>query len=223
MPTSAAISSATGRPLVLKMSMSLDGFVAGPDGEADWIFRSSGGADSLEWVLDTLGSAGVHLMGSRTWRDMAAFWPYSGMPLAAPMNAVPKVVFSRSALQDGAGQVSRALEEAQTRNASRHGIAPTDAVLRSWMEPTVASGDLVEEIRKLKQQPGQFILAHGGTRFARSLVAAGLVDEYRLGIHPVLLGRGQALFADLPTPLDLRLVSSTRFESGVMGVVYRPA
>ncbi|WP_245747166.1 dihydrofolate reductase family protein [Frateuria terrea] len=166
------------RKLVLKMSVSLDGFVAGPEGEADWIFRSSGGADSTGWLLDTLRGADVHIMGSRSYRDMAAFWPFSEMPIAAPMNDIPKVIFSRTGL--GWAQenpVSRSLAEARVRNAERLGVVPTAAVLESWAEPTVARGDLAEEIRRLKAQPGGYILAHGGARFARSLVASGLIDE----------------------------------------------
>ncbi len=215
---------ATKRKLVLKMSVSLDGFVAGPDGEIDWIFRTSGG-DSMEWVLDTLREAGVHIMGSRSYHDMAAFWPYSDMPLAPPMNEIPKVIFSRTGIRDGirADWTSPALAEAKARNAERHGVTPTAAVLRSWAEPVVARGDLAEEILRLKEQPGNFILAHGGARFARSLVASGLIDEYRLGIHPVVLGRGQPLFSGLRSPVDLRLVSATNFESGVVGAVYQPA
>ena len=69
-----ATAAATNRKLVLKMSVSLDGFVCGPDGEIDWIFRTMGGR-SREWVVDTLRNAGVHIMGSRTYYDMAAFWP----------------------------------------------------------------------------------------------------------------------------------------------------
>lgn len=212
------------RKLVLKMSVSLDGFVAGPDGEADWIFRSSGGADSTEWLLETLRGAGVHIMGSRSYRDMAACWPYSDMPIAAPMNDIPKVVFSRTGL-DGAQehQVSRSLAEARARNADRQGATPTAAVLRSWVEPTVARGDLAEEIQRLKEQPGGYILAHGGTRFARGLVASGLIDEYRLAIHPVVLGRGQPLFSQLHRPVDLRLASMATFASGVVAAVYQPA
>lgn len=219
-----AIPTATTRKLVLKMSVSLDGFVAGPDGEIDWIFRTSGG-DSMGWVLDTLREAGVHIMGSRSYYDMAAFWPCSDMPLAAPMNEIPKVVFSKTGIGDGTrvDWTSPALAEAKARNAERRGVTPTAAVLRSWAEPTVARGDLAEEILRLKEQPGNFILAHGGARFARSLVASGLIDEYRLGIHPVVLGRGQPLFSGLRSPVDLRLISATSFESGVVGAVYRPA
>ena len=67
------------RKLMLKMSISLDGFVSGPNGEIDWIFRTAGG-DSTEWTVDTIRQAGAHLMGSRTYYDMAAFWPYSDSP-----------------------------------------------------------------------------------------------------------------------------------------------
>ena len=74
--------------------------------------------------------------------------------------------------------------------------------MRSWADPTVARGDLAEEVVRLKEQPGNFILAHGGAGFARSLVASGLIDEYRLVIHPVVLGRGQPLFSGLRSPVD---------------------
>jgi len=216
---------ASQRKLVLKMSVSLDGFVCGPDGEADWIFRSSGGADSTAWLLDTLGAAGVHILGSRSYADMAAFWPFSALPIAPAMNALPKVIFSRSGIADGTlgGQVTRALADAQARNAHQQGVTPSAAVLQSWAEPAVASGDLAEEILRLKAQPGNYILAHGGARFARSLAASGLVDEYRLAVHPVVLGRGQALFSGLDSPRDLRLVSATPFASGAMALVYQPA
>ncbi|KRE96764.1 hypothetical protein ASG87_15690 [Frateuria sp. Soil773] len=220
-----ATAAASQRKLVLKMSVSLDGFVCGPNGEADWIFRSSGGADSTAWVLDTLRGAGVHIMGSRSYHDMAAFWPYSEMPIAPPMNDIPKIIFSRSGLKEGAHAdgTTAAFAEAKARNAERHGATPTAAVLESWANPTVTSGDLAEEILRLKEQPGNYILAHGGASFAQSLAASGLIDEYRLGIHPVVLGQGKPLFSALRNPVDLRMVSATPFASGVMALVYRPA
>jgi dihydrofolate reductase len=219
-----ATASATKRKLVLKMSVSLDGFVCGPNGEADWIFRTQGD-DSTASVVETLRDAGVHIMGSRSYYDMAAFWPFSNLPFAPPMNDIPKVIFSRNGLKDAArAETTRALADAKAHHTRKQpGVTPTAAILKSWAEPIVASGDLAEEILRLKVQPGNFILAHGGARFARSLVATGLVDEYRLGIHPVVLGQGQSLFSGLPSPVDLRLISLTSFAAGVVGAVYQPA
>jgi dihydrofolate reductase len=220
-----ATATATKRKLVLKMSVSLDGFVGGPNGELDWIFRTMGG-DSTAWVVDTLRNAGVHIMGSRTYYDMAAFWPYTDSPLAPAMNDTPKVIFSRSGIKDGSvvDRTTRALADAKNDHIGpRTGATPTAAILRSWAEPRVARGDLAEEVVRLKGQPGNFVLAHGGAGFARSLVASGLIDEYRLVIHPVVLGRGQPLFSGLHSPVDLRLISATPFGSGVVAATYQPA
>lgn len=201
---------ATNRKLVLKMSVSLDGFVAGPNGELDWIFRTAS-EDSGAWVLNTLREAGTHVMGSRSYYDLASFWPFSDLPMAPPMNDIPKVIFSRSGIKDG------------TQANRKSSVTPTAAVLQSWAEPTVASGDLAKEILRLKEQPGNLILAHGGSRFAQGLVASGLIDEYRLVIHPVILGHGLPLFAEVRDPVDLRLISVTPFSAGVVAAVYHPA
>jgi len=80
--------------LILKMSVSADGFVGGPKGEIDWIFATFS-PDAAQWTIDTLWNAGLHLIGSRTYHDMAAWWPTSTEPFAPPMNEIPKAVFSR--------------------------------------------------------------------------------------------------------------------------------
>jgi dihydrofolate reductase len=145
--------------------------------------------DSTAWVVDTLWQSGTHIMGRNTYEDMAAHWPSSTAVFAEPMNSIPKVVFSGS------------LKEA------------------SWPETRVADGDLASEIARLKQEPGKDILAHGGARFVQSLSRLRLVDEYRLLIHPVVLGRGLPMFTDA---VNLRLVSTTAFSGGVVAHVYRP-
>lgn len=180
------------RKVILKMSVSIDGFVSGPDGEMDWVFRSLDD-DTTTWIVDTLWQAGVHLMGSVTYHAMAAHWPSSTEKFAPPMNQIPKIVFSKS------------LKEA------------------TWTDSTILSGDLAHEIARLKQQPGKDLLVHGGARFAQSLSALGLIDEYRLVVHPVALGRGLPLFGKLSQSIDLKLMSTTRFGSGVVANVYRPA
>ncbi len=204
------------RKLILKMSITLDGFVGGADGKIDWLFETID-EEARKWIADTIGQAGVHIMGSRTYADMAAYWPSSTDILAAPMNQIPKVVFSRT--KDAKFSVTtKALEDANRD-------APVDKVraAASWGQPRIASGDLGQEIKRLKEEPGNDIIAHGGAGFARSLVASGLIDEYQLLVHPVALGRGLAIFAELPKPLRLSLVSTTRFAGGAVAHILRPA
>jgi dihydrofolate reductase len=207
------------RQLILKMSISADGFVGGPNGEIDWIFKGYD-AGVTDWEVAILWQASAHLMGSRTFRDMAAYWPRSTEPFAPPMNEIPKVVFSRTG-SIGQATTTRALEDAiRLRTAAE---APAPSNLSSWTSPAIATGDLAEEIARLKQQDGKPLLAHGGAGFARSLVKEGLVDEYCLLVHPVALGRGLPIFSGLATPIDLKLVSATTFATGAVAHVYRPA
>jgi dihydrofolate reductase len=92
----------------------------------------------------------------------------------------------------------------------------------SWETAMKLTGDLATEIEVLKAQAGKPVLAHGGAAFARSLIATGLIDDYQLVVHPVALGRGLAIFSDLAEPLDLTLVTSTRFSSGAIANHYQP-
>lgn len=157
--------------LVLKMSMSLDGYVARTDGSNDWIFPSYSD-DATAWTVDTLRHASAHLMGSTTYRGMAAHWPNDDSAFAASMNSIPKIVFS----------------------ATMH-----DSI---WDETTFVDGDLATAIAELKQQQTDgYLLAHGGARFVRSLCRTGLIDEVRLLVHPVVLGSGERIFPE-PMDLD---------------------
>ena len=197
----------TMRKLVLKMSMSIDGFVCGPNREMDWHAktRSAGGAS---WVEKTLSQAGVHIMGSRTFRDMISYWPTSPLPMAVHMNELPKVVFSKSGKIDISHVTSatQSLTEVAQKNLS------------TWTTAPVAI-DLVSEIKKLKDQDGNYILAHGGATFVQSLIKHNLIDEYRLVIHPVILGKGMPIF-NLADQLYLKLESSTHLDGGVVANVY---
>lgn len=173
--------------LVLKMSVSLDGYVAPADGSTDWV-AAGGSADGLSWTAETVSNAGAHLMGAATYAAWAGYWPSASGPFARPMNEIPKVVFSNS-------------------------LTSAD-----WGETTIAAGDLAEAITQLKQEhPGGYLLAHGGARFARSLVQTGLIDEYRLVIHPVVLGAGERIFL---APLAIEPVSTTVFSGGAVAHVF---
>lgn len=173
--------------LVLKMSVSLDGYVAPIDGSSDWI-TAGDSDDALSWIVETVSDAYAHLMGATTYAAMAAYWPGASGPLAKPMNAIPKVVFSDSLASP------------------------------QWGETTIVAGDLAEAVTRLKQERSDgYLLAHGGARFARSLVGTGLIDEYRLVIHPVVLGAGERLF---PAPLTIEPTSTTVFSGGAVAHVF---
>jgi dihydrofolate reductase len=212
------------RKLVLKMSMSIDGFVGGPNGELDWMFETMDEAVTA-WIVGGLCQCDVHIMGSRTFRDMAAYWPTSTEAFAAPMNAIPKIVFSRTGLDADAKVTTQGLSDAM-RARPVPAVEADAATSGGWTTPIVASGDLAEEIARLKAEDGasgKDIMAHGGASFAQSLARSNLIDEYRLVVHPVALGKGLSLFGGLTAPLDMKLESATVFATGVVAQVYRPA
>ena len=211
------------RKLILKMSMSVDGFVCGPNDETRWIFDGFS-EETTDWLVKTVSAAGLHIMGSRTFQDMVNYWPTSHEPIAAPMNAIPKIVFSRKGLTGQAGGPTRALQDAGRAREARGDAAATEPVANAetWRAVPVRTGDLATEIAALKQQPGGDILAHGGVGFAQSLVATGLIDEYHLMIHPVVLGEGRSPFSSLAAPLRLHLIESTVFKTGTVAHLYRP-
>jgi dihydrofolate reductase len=180
------------RKVILSMSMSLDGFV-----KSD---RQHPGAlpedDELtQWRLDWMrGAAGAHLMGRTTYQEMSTFWPESEHPYAAPMNDIPKVVFSTT-------------------------LSDSDAI---WPSTRVARGDLATEIAAIKKEPGPDVIAWGGATFAAALVASDLIDEYRLAVQPVAVGSGQSLFGQLPAAQYLTLVEAKPFACGVVVHIYTP-
>jgi riboflavin biosynthesis pyrimidine reductase len=137
---------------------------------------------------------------------MLAYWPSSTEAFAARMNQFPKVVFSRSgrANRPGAGSTTAALRDA-TRASTANDVGASNTVsgnAAAWADSAVAAGEPVEEITRLKRQSGKDILAHAGASFAQSLVQHALIDEYRLLVHAVALGRGPPLFAALQGSLE---------------------
>jgi dihydrofolate reductase len=211
------------RKLILKMSMSLDGFVARPNGELDWMFANSS-PEGRAWTVAQISDASLHIMGAKTFRDMVAWWPYSQEVFAEPMNTVPKAVFTRkgaaSLAQTSTTQAINDANAALEKDGGKKKAADP-AVLKGWADAYVATGPIADEIARLKQQNGEPIIAHGGAGFARSLIATGLVDQYALAIFPVVLGKGLPIFTETAKRISLELVSSQAFPKGGIGNIYR--
>jgi dihydrofolate reductase len=174
--------------VVLQLGISIDGFVVYPPAEEH--------EEMVKWKVRSVSEAAVHVMGRVTYEGMAGHWPTSSSPFAAPMNDIPKVVFSST--------IQRA----------------------DWPESRIARGPLAQEIATLKDEVEDgVVLAHGGPSFARALTGAGLVDEYRVVLWPVIAGDqdGDRWFGDLAKPQALQLVEAVDFPDGSAARVYRPA
>lgn len=197
------INNSTMRKLIMKMSISIDGFVADPNGKADWIFRSSD-ETSRTWSLERSYDASLIIMGRKSFESMSSYWPTAPGPFAVPMNTIPKGVFTNSGYTGIHVPPGKELSAAET----------------SWAEAQVFDGDLTEEIKQLKAQEGKPILALGGAGFMRSLIATGLIDEYHLNTHPVVLGSGQPIFTGVQLPVDLKLIEAKSFPGGIVAHVY---
>lgn len=208
------------RKLILKMSISLDGFCSEPDpnGPQRWLFDTADD-ESNAWEISFIKEMGYHAMGHDTYKVMAGFWPVSTNVFAEVMNTIPKVVFTHKGLDPEDPTITpRAVEEAR-RNPKGKAI-PTDDVLRGWTHPRVAQGDLAEEVAKLKRESGKDIIAYGGATLAQSLVELDLVDDYRFLIHPVILGKGLPVFTKAREHMRLELVDQRRFPKGAVAHVY---
>ena len=199
------------RDLILKMFMSLDGFVGSTDGTLGALMPPPD-PEAKAWNAQRAWDTSLHIVGSRTFQMWAGYWPTSTDVFSAPMNQIPKAVFSR--------QGPAILETARAIQDKGGALQPG---AESWAQAYVASGDLVEEVTRLKAQDGKPMFAYGGVTFARSLIAHGLVDQLELAITPVVLGQGVSIFNELTQPRRLTLVSSKAFTKGTVVQVYRPA
>jgi len=149
--------------------------------------------ETQKFKVDELRATDALLLGRVTYEGFAAAWPgRKGDAFADRFNSMPKFVASRTL---------KKLE---------------------WNNSHLIKGDLAAEVSKLKQQPGQDIVIHGSPGLIRSLLPHDLIDEFRLLVYPLVLGRGKRLF-DEASQASLSLVESTAFSKGVVKLVYRPA
>ncbi|MEU6763988.1 dihydrofolate reductase family protein [Streptomyces sp. NPDC046853] len=185
------------RSVTYSMSVSLDGFIVGPDGGIDWTVPD---AEVFRFWIDELRGIGVHLMGRKLYETML-YWETadqdpslddSMLEWTALWKPLPKVVFSTtlSAVQGNARLVS---------------------------------GGLVEEIERLRAEPGEGDIAIGGATLAAEAAAADLIDEYQIMVHPVLVGGGIPYFAHRERQVNLELAETRTFNSKIVYLRYRVA
>ncbi|MEU5339449.1 MULTISPECIES: dihydrofolate reductase family protein [unclassified Streptomyces] len=183
------------RSVTYSMSVSLDGYIVGPDGNFDW---TAPDPEVFRFWIDEIRQVGVHLLGRRLYETML-YWETADQDQTlddadrewiALWNPLPKVVFSTtlSAVQGNA---------------------------------RLASGGLAEEIERLRAEPGEGDIAIGGATLAAEAAASGLIDEYQVIVYPVLVGGGTPFFPQDERRVDLELVETRALSSKVVYLRYR--
>ena len=182
------------RNIFLFMNVSLDGYHEAPGHDLSG-FHADDGFDAFS--PESSGEVDAILLGRNTYEMMRAFWPTEQAKQTAPeiaafFDKMPKYVATHGAYEPG------------------------------WSKVMVLSGDVIGQIRALKEQPGKTIIMFGSNTLCVSLLEAGLLDELQIMVNPVLFGAGTSLFAGLPSHIRLKLTDSRTFQSGNTLLTYTP-
>jgi dihydrofolate reductase len=178
------------RKLKLQVQMTVDGYIAGINGEMDWTTRDWD--DKLKkYVGEITEPIDCIILGRKLAQGFIPYWASHPEQEGADIfNSTKKVVFTKT------------LEKSE------------------WDNTILAKGDLVEEIAKLKRQDGKDIIAYGGATFVSALIKHGLIDEFHLFINPTAIGNGMSIFKELDNKQNLVLVKSTSFDCGIVVLNY---
>jgi dihydrofolate reductase len=188
------------RRVVLQEFVSANGLAAGPNDSVDFIPSSTQGDAAFGReqlaLMDTIDTL---LLGRVTYAMFAGFWPNvtegPEKEFADKFNGLQKVVFSKTLKRAPWGK---------------------------WKDGRIVSGSAVEEVAKLKQQPGKNMLISGSITIAQALIAEGMVDEYRLVLCPVVLGGGRPLFRDNAGSITMKLLNERKLDRGAVSLIYSP-
>lgn len=172
--------------------MTVDGYIAGTNGEMDWTARDWD--DELKkYVEEITKPVDCIILGRKLAQGFIPHWAsHPEEEGADKFNSTKKVIFTKT------------LDKSE------------------WDNTVLAKGDLVEEIAKLKKQDGKDIIAYGGATFVSALIKHGLIDEFHLFINPTAIGNGMSIFKELDSKQNLTLVKSTSFDCGIVVLNYEP-
>jgi dihydrofolate reductase len=180
------------------VQISIDGYIAGPNGEMDWMVWNWD--DKLKnYVFEITESVDTIILGRKMTDGFISEWSdimtKPGDPFhafAKMMIETPKVVFTKT------------------------------LKISKWVNTVLATGDLTDEIMKLKSESGKDIIVYGGATFDSSLIRAGLIDEFHLFINPAAIGSGMTIFKDLKEVQKFTLIKSTPFDCGIVELHFQP-
>lgn len=186
------------RRLIAFNHITLDGCFVDANNSMSWAKAGNDDPEFAAFVAHNASGGGELVFGRVTYQMMASYWPTpiadQHMPeVAKGMNAAPKIVFSRT------------------------------LTAATWNNTRLLNGDLAEEVRKLKREPGPDMCILGSGAIIAQLAAVALIDEFQVIMDPVALGAGRSMFAGLPLPLQFHLTKSRVFRNGKIFLAYEPA
>jgi len=183
------------RKLKLQVQMTVDGYIAGLNGEMDWM-TFNWDNELKKYVKEITEPVDCIVLGRKLAQGFIPHWASKPEGEDAwgvdKMNNTTKVIFTKT------------LDKSE------------------WDNTVLAKGDLVDEITKLKKQDGKDIIAYGGATFVSALIKQGLIDEFHLFINPTAIGNGMTIFKELDSKQNLTLVKSTSFDCGIVVLNYEP-
>jgi dihydrofolate reductase len=185
------------RRLIAFNHISLDGYFVGAKGDFSWAHKGNEDPEYAAFVAQNASGDGQLLFGRVTYELMASYWPTAladqhNPAVAKGMNRMSKVVFSRT------------LKEAP------------------WNNTTLVNGDIVSEIRRMKNEPGPGMAILGSGSIIQQLALEHVIDEYQMIVDPVALGKGRSMFDGIREPLNLKLTKTRTFGNGKVYLCYEP-
>ena len=187
------------RKIIAALVTSLDGFIEGPNGELDWV-------ETWEDPFDLLPQIDTCILGGGMYPGYAQYWRAI---LANPQGALP---FTGKVASKGE------IEYAHFADKTPHIVLSKTLGEVTWQNTRLVRS--LDEIRALKQQPGKDMHAVGGATLVSSLLNAGLIDELRIVVVPIVLGGGKALFKDVKARQTLKLLAVKQLQSGMVCLTY---
>jgi dihydrofolate reductase len=183
------------RKLVVFNQVTLDGYFTGMNGDISWAHKDNQDAEWNAFIADNANAGGLLLFGRITYELMASYWPTpdaikNDPVVAEAMNNLPKVVFSRT------------LKKA------------------SWNNTKLVKDSMPAQIRKMKKEPGKDMAILGSGSIVSQLAQEALIDEYQIGVNPVVLGNGRTMFDGIKEKLTLKLTKKRTFVNGNVLLCY---
>lgn len=185
------------RKLILQMQISIDGYAAaGPDDEQKWVTWAW--SEIKDQVLELMDRTSTEIIGRKLAVDYIPFW------------------------YDTLNKPEDPMYELATRFSNKERIVFTKTLEKSeWKNTNIAKGDLVDEVKNLKNKQGKDIIVYGGCSFVSALINENLIDEYHLFVNPVALGKGWRIFDELENWQHMKLIKHVAYDCGIILLCYR--